>query len=114
MIAAPRVRCRFCSKWRYPGDFIGDSRVAPCVECWLWQRAAIRVLGGATPPGCQGPCKRNWEQLREATPGENVRMFVQPKDGILQLLCGRCSDGYERKRLDLYAGTPYAALKKLA
>jgi hypothetical protein len=40
-------------------------------------------------------------------------MFAHPKDGILQLLCGSCSDDYEGKRLDLYRGTPYGAMKKL-
>jgi hypothetical protein len=38
---------------------------------------------------------------------------LHPKDGIAQFLCVRCSDGYERKRLDLYGGTPYGERKKL-
>jgi len=113
-VSQPRVRCRFCGKGRHPREFIGDPRVAPCWECYQWHIAALTVLAGQLPPGCQGPCQRTWDQLREETPEENVRMFVHPKDGIYQLLCQECSDAYERKRLDLYAGTPYGWRKKLA
>ncbi|NWG75086.1 MAG: hypothetical protein HXY24_10850 [Rubrivivax sp.] len=94
-------------------EFIGDPRVAPCWECYEWHKAALEVLAGKPPPGCQG-CGRTWQQLRDQTPGEDVRMCLHPKDGVLQLLCGRCSDAYERKRLDMYAGTPHGWLKKLA
>lgn len=107
------MRCRFCSKWRHQREFLGDPTLAPCWDCYHWNQAAIRVLAGAPPPGCQ-VCGLTWQQLREQTPGDNVPMFLHPRDGILQLLCKACSDAYERKRLDLYAGTPYGWVRKLA
>ena len=87
--------------------------MAPCWDCYYWHRAALAVLAGCAPPGCQGPCRRSWEDLRREGPGENVRMWVHPKDGIYQLLCGACSDAYERKRLDLYRATRYGRAKGL-
>jgi len=112
-ILRPRLRCRFCSKWRDPREFVGPPAVAPCWDCYYWHRAALAVLAGCAPPGCQGPCRRTWEDLRRETAGENVRMWVHPKDGIYQLLCGECSDAYERKRLDLYRATRYGRAKGL-
>ena len=114
MLTALKHRCRFCGKWRHRVEFLGPVAVAPCLDCWQWHAAAIRVLAGGTPPGCQ-VCRMSWDDLRRrTTQGGAVRMFLHPKDGILQVLCPACSDRYERKRLDLYGQTPYGHQKKLS
>lgn len=71
------------------------------------------MLAGAPPPGCQA-CGLTWRELSERTAGQAVTMFLHPKDGILQVLCAKCSDAYERKRLDLYGATPYGLRRRLA
>jgi hypothetical protein len=58
------------------------------------------------PLGCQ-ECGASWVALRDSTPGVEVRMYVVPKDGIYQLLCGQCVLPYAGKRADLYAGTKF-------
>lgn len=59
------------------------------------------------PRGCQ-VCETSWEILRDSTPGVEVRMYVVPKDGIMQLLCRSCCQQYVAKRPDLYHGTQFA------
>jgi hypothetical protein len=106
-------RCRFCSKFRHPHEFIHDSTVGMCWHCHEWHLQALNVLlHGAIPRGCQ-ECGRSYEQLEALSPTADVRMCLHPKDGIWQILCGECSDSYERKRLDLYGDTPFGWTKKL-
>jgi hypothetical protein len=59
-------------------------------------------------PGCQG-CSATWEFLRDSTLGEEVRLFVVPRDGIYQVLCAACVRVYLPKRADLYGGTQFGA-----
>lgn len=107
------ARCRFCSKFRHPKEFIHDATVGMCWRCYEWHQHALDVLaGGGVPRGCQ-ECGRTYEELERTAGGPDVRMALHPKDGIYQVLCGGCSDEYERKRLDIYGNTPYGHAKKL-
>ena len=79
----------------------------------MWHLAALDVLAGGIPPGCQA-CGATWEFLRDSAVGaENVSMSCVPKDGILQLLCKPCCDAYVLKRADLYKGTPFGAALRM-
>jgi hypothetical protein len=110
MTAAPRVvsvRCSWCSKQR-PEFRVHrlTSGQALCDYCLEWHLAALEVLSGGVPAGCQ-QCGADWARLRAAAPGVEVRMYVVPKDGIYQLLCACCVRPYVGKRADLYAGTRF-------
>lgn len=59
------------------------------------------------PKGCQ-ECGATWELLQECAPGADVRMYVVPKDGIMQILCASCAQPYVRKRSDLYRNTDFS------
>lgn len=63
-------------------------------------------LGGAVPNGCQ-VCLSTWELIQARDPSTDVRMYVVPKDGIMQILCAVCAQPYVRKRADLYRGTKF-------
>ena len=45
--------------------------------------------------------------LKAITPGEDVPLYVVPKDGLYQLLCKQCVVPYVKKRADLYKGTEF-------
>ena len=107
------VRCDYCSKQKAPSEFLHIAGgVAMCRDCYEWHQRALSALAGTPPPGCQA-CNRTFQELEEAAPGGNVRMYVHPKDGLYQILCPRCSDRYVRKRRDLYGGTPFGREMKL-
>lgn len=121
MIAAvpqlARVRCHYCSKARHPLEIaaIGQGGAKMCVDCYQWHLSSLKAIAaGGVPPGCF-ECRATWDELRlRLAPGDNpdeVKMFLVPKDGIYQLLCGMCIDAYERKRADLLRGTLYGQLK---
>ncbi len=101
------VRCHWCSKQRpeFRVHRLSTGQVI-CDVCLDWHLHALQFLGGAAPRGCQ-VCERPWEQIRDFTPGVEVRMYVVPKDGILQVLCARCAGPYVGKRPDLYQGTRF-------
>jgi len=97
-------RCNWCSRqrplWRVHQLTSGQNI---CDHCLEWHIHATDFLNGAVPAGCQA-CGITWEQMRERTIGDEVRLYVVPKDGIYQLLCRRCVQPYMRKRHDLYEG----------
>jgi hypothetical protein len=105
---AVAVRCHYCSKqlpaWRTHLMSGGAQRI--CDYCLEWHNTAIEFLAGGAIPGCQG-CGATFEFLRDSTLGEEVRMYVVPKDGIYQVLCATCVRGYLPKRADLYKGTAF-------
>jgi hypothetical protein len=103
------VQCNFCSKW-YPKHRVHTLSEAQtvCEYCLDWHFHAQEFLGGAPPRGCQ-ECDLTWETLKAITPGEQVRMYVVPKDGILQLLCAACAAKYIPQRTDLFKGTRFGA-----
>lgn len=112
MSAAPALlvlhRCNFCSK-ELPGFRVhrlaGGAQII-CDDCVEWHIHALNFQGGKIPPGCQ-ECRASWEFLRDSTPGVEIRMYVVPRDGILQLLCSTCVQRYLPKRADLYRGTAF-------
>jgi hypothetical protein len=106
------ARCRFCSKFRDQREFVHDSVVGMCWHCREWHLHALNILAGNPPRGCQ-ECGLNYDQLEALSATGDVRVCLHPKDGIWQVLCGPCSDEYERKRLDLYGDTPYGLKRKL-
>ena len=101
------VRCNWCSRERpaYRVHRLASNQVI-CDYCLEWHQAAIDMLAGKPPRGCQ-QCGISWETLRDSTPGVEVRMYVVPKDGIYQLLCAHCVRPYAGKRADLYGGTEF-------
>ncbi len=108
------VRCNWCSEQR-PQHRVHrlQSNQVICDYCLEWHYHALDFLGGETmPKGCQS-CGSTWDQLQAAEPSEQVRMYVVPKDGIMQLLCKTCVQPYTAKRADLYKGTQYGRDLKL-
>jgi hypothetical protein len=107
-----RVRCHFCSRQKLEFDVhhlgsVDRPAQVICAECLDWHNRALEFLAGRAMPGCQS-CLATWEFLRESRVGvENIRMYVVPKDGILQVLCEDCIRPYVEKRADLYRGTPF-------
>lgn len=113
---APAVfkqRCRFCSRFRHPREFVHNAVVGLCWHCFEHWLAAIEALAGrGVPKGCP-MCGRSYDELERASGSADVRMRLHPVDGIAMFVCMPCSDAYERKRLDLYGSTPYGERKKL-
>ncbi len=68
------------------------------------------LYGHGFPPDCQ-VCGVSFSELSERF--GDVKVILEWKDGLYQTLCEKCSDEYQRKRLDMYAGTRYGYLKKL-
>jgi hypothetical protein len=99
-------KCRFCGKHRPAEEFGGPPELAPCFACYERHGAALRMLAGTAVTGCQ-ECLRPVEELQAENEAGDVRMRLYDKDGVLELLCKRCGDEYERKRPELYARTPY-------
>ena len=101
------VRCHWCQKerpeWRVHRLV---SHQVLCDYCLEWHIQAQEFLAGHAPAGCQ-VCERSWEALKLATPGEQIRMYVVPKDGLLQLLCASCVRPYVDKRTELFKGTQF-------
>lgn len=103
-----KVRCNWCSLEReHNRTHTLQSNQIICDYCFEWHCHAQQVLSGAVPKGCQ-ECGATWATLM-ALPGLAVRMFVVPKDGILQMLCENCIQLYTAKRADLYGGTAYGS-----
>jgi len=103
------VKCHYCSRQRpawQTHQVTGAQRI--CDSCLDWHNKAIEFLAGHAIPGCQG-CGASWELLRDREPGENVRLYVVPRDGIYQVLCRACVRPYVSKRSDLYKGTAFGA-----
>ena len=103
------VRCNYCSKER-PAFRMHNlaSGQKICDYCLDWHNHAIEFLGGAVPRGCQ-ECGATWAFLRDSTLGDEVRMYVVPRDGIYQVHCATCVAAYVAKRADLYKGTQFGS-----
>jgi hypothetical protein len=99
--------CNWCSRTR-PRSRVHalQSGQSICDYCLDWHFHAMDFLGGAVPRGCQG-CNSPWDALQARTPGDAVRMYVVPKDGINQMLCHSCTLAYAAKRPDLYKNTKF-------
>lgn len=85
-----------------------NSRQNICDDCVSWHFHAQDFLGGGAPAGCQ-VCNKSWAQLRAEALGAQCRLYVVPKDGILQLLCIDCVRPYLPKNKQLYKGTRFGA-----
>lgn len=109
-----RRRCRRCSKWRAPEEFVaGGSTVGYCLHCYERHRDALNVLlHGGVPAGC-AECGLTFAHLAELCAPADPRMYLHFIEGLYAFLCKPCSDAYERKRLDLYGDTPYGRAKRL-
>jgi hypothetical protein len=103
------VLCNWCTKFRpkFRVHRLTSNQVI-CDYCMAWHNHALEFLGGAIPVGCQ-VCQRSWDTLRDTTPGEQVRLYVVPKDGYLQLMCLACVKPYLPKTKHLYKGTQFGA-----
>jgi len=114
VIALALVRCHYCSKQRAPWRVhrLGTAAQTICDDCLAWHQRAIDLLAGAPISGCQ-ECATSWETLRDRELGEDVRLYVVPRDGIYQVLCAACVRLYIPGRKDLYRGTAYGARMSL-
>jgi hypothetical protein len=104
------VKCNYCSRQmvRSRVHQLAAGAQNICDDCLDWHGKALDLLSGTGLPGCQ-VCLRSWETLRDSTPGVEVRLYVVPKDAILQVLCSACCGAYVAKRADLYQGTRFGA-----
>lgn len=101
------IVCNWCGRARQKFRIHPlETGQAICDYCLDWHRHAMDFLGGAPPRGCQGCC-HSWEEIKAAAPGEQVRMYVVPKDGLMQLLCARCVKPYLPQTKELYKGTQF-------
>ncbi len=107
-----QARCRMCQRFRAPEEFAGGVQIGYCLHCLGWHEHALDVLAGDPPKGCQG-CGLNFDQLQALSPTDDVRLRLERKDGIYQLLCVPCSDAYQKKTAERFRGTPYGWLRKL-
>jgi len=103
------LRCHWCTKHkpRYRIHTLA-SRQNICDDCLQWHYHCLSFLGGAAPAGCQ-VCKKSWAELHAEALGGECRLYVVPKDGILQLLCIDCVRPYLPKTKELYKGTRFGA-----
>jgi hypothetical protein len=106
-----KLRCHYCSRereiWRIH-QLAGNAQLI-CDYCLDHHNQAIEFLAGRGLPGCN-VCERSWQTLRDACPESvEVKLYVVPKDGVLQLLCAGCLPAYVSKRSDLYGGTAFGA-----
>jgi hypothetical protein len=103
------VPCHWCTKHR-PRYRVHrfQSNQAICDYCLDWHYHCLEFLSGAAPAGCQ-VCLTSWADLRARELGAQVRLYVVPKDGILQLLCAACVKPYLPKTKQLYKGTQFGA-----
>ena len=101
------LKCHWCQRWRPRGTVYRlTSRQNMCDDCMDWHVHALEFLGGAEPRGCF-QCRLSWEELKARTPGNQVRLYVVPKDGVYQLLCRGCVEPYLKKNTQLFEGTKF-------
>lgn len=104
-------RCKLCSRYIDPRELIGDVRSGfLCWACLDRHNKSVKALSLNPPRGCQ-ECGVTFARLKETNP--KPRMKLHYKDGILEVLCLPCSEKYEPKRKDLYAGTQYGHIRGL-
>ena len=102
------VKCHYCAKFHNPRQTrLLSCRVQMCEQCEEWHLAALKMIAGDPPKGCQ-VCGLSYREL-ELIVGSKVRFVAVPKDGIYQVLCGACADGYVVLRRDLVQDTAFAA-----
>lgn len=109
MIAAfvETVKCNWCTRYRARNRVHRlQSGQIICENCLDWHFHALEFLGGHEPRGCY-ECLLTWRELEERTPGTQVRLYVVPKDGMLQLLCRACVAPYLPRRRELFEGTEF-------
>jgi hypothetical protein len=101
------VKCNWCTKFRPKWRIHKlQSNQVICDHCLDWHYHALEFLGGAPPRGCQ-VCHKTWAHLQDETPDVKIRMYVVPKDSILQLLCRACVLPFLPKQSHLYKGTQF-------
>jgi len=105
-------KCRRCSKHRPVAEFIGGAAIGYCLRCYEGHNQALDILMGKPPTACTA-CERSFRELSELTRDADLKLYLHPMDGLYAVLCKECSDNYETKRRDLYAGTAYGLTKKL-
>jgi hypothetical protein len=72
-----------------------------------WHLHALEFRNGtAMPRGCQECGVMLADLIAALAPDEEyARLYVVPKDGILQMLCKPCMEAYLSKRKDIYGPT---------
>jgi hypothetical protein len=108
-------KCRACSTFRDPREFVGGVIVGVCWQCYERHQEALELLAGDPPKGCQ-VCLRTVADLEALSQREgqaDTRLVLERKDGIYQVLCLACDEKYQAARRDLYAKTPHGWQQKL-
>lgn len=75
-----------------------------CPRCFEWHSKAAEKL--ETTHGCQ-ECGASLDHLAALSVDGQAHLFLVPKDGAYQALCGPCRAAYEHKRRDLLKATAY-------
>ena len=83
-----------------------------CWQCYEHHTKALAMLAGHVPVECGG-CQRKLAELKAMDEQGNVPMYLHLKDGVYQVLCQTCSDGYAPKRRDLYGSTEWGRTNPL-
>lgn len=118
MSAVPTVllaKCRACSHYRDPREFVGGPVIGICWQCYERHTEALAMLAGNPPRGCQecGLSVAELDAISRRAGAADTRLVLERKDGIYQMLCIPCSVVYEAKRPDLFRNTPYGAAMKI-
>lgn len=102
--------CPYCTHARSLHDIMPFAGTKICQECYQAHLEALRVFSDAKPPSeCSG-CHLSYAELcaragiRE---DQQATMQVHYENGVYRILCKRCSDGYVRKRVELYGDTEF-------
>jgi transcription elongation factor Elf1 len=110
--AAPvlTVPCSYCHRQPSVQDvrFLSTGQ-RMCPRCQEWHAEALRVLAGESRGAaeCQ-ECGVPFLAHADERSGD-YRLYVVPKDGIYQMLCGTCKDAYVAKMRRLYQGTKFGS-----
>jgi hypothetical protein len=99
--------CRICGHARNPKEFVINTTIGYCWQCYERHIRAMDILAGTRGFEC-GECRLN---PHEALTDVVMRLYI--KDGIYQCLCVPCGDKYEMKQRQMFAGTPYGHAKGL-
>ncbi len=109
-------RCKGpCGKQKPPGEIISiGPHVGVCTDCYISQQEAIAALSGeGVPTGCPD-CGRSMAELKRTSSDGEARMYLFLRDGVTQLLCGRCSGKYVGKTKHQWTNTPFGRRMKLS
>ncbi len=107
--------CPYCTKRRFPSDFIRAPGWQICHDCYQRHLRALTALSTGQFHGECSECHKTVEELTalQANGDNSVRMAVIYEDGFYRMLCPPCEAVYVPKRREFFKGTAYAKEKGL-